>query len=109
MACSNASGSHKLPLLFIGKAANPRFFKHVHKTALPVVRKSQKNAWADAAIFTEWLNCHFVPLVKQHLIQMGLTPKALLLLDNAPAHPDCSALVSQDNATKAMFLPPNTT
>ena len=47
--------------------------------------------------------------MKKHLIQRGLTPKALLLLDNAPAHPDCSVLVSQDKAIKAMFLPPNTT
>lgn len=42
MACSNASGSHKLLLLFIGKAANPRCFKHVNKAALPVVYKSQR-------------------------------------------------------------------
>ena len=49
MACSNATGSHKLPLLFIGKAANPRYFKHVNKAALPVVYRSQTNA----AIFTD--------------------------------------------------------
>ena len=109
MACSNASGSHKLPLLFIGKAENPRCFKHVNKAALPVVYKSQKNAWADATIFTDWFNCHFIPSVKKHLIQRGLTPKALLLLDNAPAHPDSSVLVSHDKAITAMFLPPNTT
>ena len=96
-------------MLFIGKAANPRCFKHVNKAALPVIYTSQKNAWADAAIFTDWFNCHFIPSVKKHLIQRGLTPKALLLLDNAPAHPDCSVLVSQDKAIKAMFLPPNTT
>ena len=77
MACSNGSGSHKLSLLFIGKVANPRCFKHVNKTALPVVYKSQKNAWADAAIFTDWFNCHFVPSVKQYLIQRGLTPKTI--------------------------------
>ena len=38
---------------------------------------------------------------KKHLIQRGLTPKALLLLDNAPAHPDCSVLVSHDRAISA--------
>ena len=53
MGCSNATGSHKLPLLFIGKAANPRYFKHVNKAALPVVYRSQTNAWANAAIFTD--------------------------------------------------------
>jgi hypothetical protein len=109
MACSNATGSHGLPLLFIGKAANPRCFKHVNKAALPVVYKSQRNAWSDAAIFTDWFDCHFIPSVKTHMIKKGLAPKALLLIDNAPAHPDCSVLVSQDKAIKAIFLPPNTT
>ena len=79
------------------------------QSCFAVVYKSQRNAWADAAIFTDWFNCHFIPLVKKQLIQRGLTPKALLLLDNAPAHPDCSVLVSQDKAIKAMGLPPNTT
>ncbi len=37
------------------------------------------------------------------------TSQALLLLDNAPAHPDVSSLTSQDGNIKAMFLPPNTT
>ena len=64
MASSDATGSHKLPLLFIGKAANPRCFKHVNKAALLIVYRSQKNAWADAAIFTDWFNCHFIPSVK---------------------------------------------
>lgn len=27
MACANATGTHKLPLMFVGKAANPRCFK----------------------------------------------------------------------------------
>ena len=109
MAYNNVSGSHKLSLLLLNKAAKPRCFEHVNKAAFPIVYKSQKNAWANAAIFTDWFNCDFVPSVKKHLIQRGLTPKALLLLDNAPAHPDCSVLVSHDKAIKAMFLPPNTT
>ena len=41
--------------------------------------------------------------------EKGLTPKALLLLNNVPAHPDESALVRSDKAIKAMFLPLNTT
>ena len=30
LACVNASGSHKLPLLLIGKSQNPWCFKHVN-------------------------------------------------------------------------------
>ena len=44
MTCSNATGMHKLPLLVIGKAENPRCFKNINKKALPVHYYSQKNA-----------------------------------------------------------------
>ena len=36
MACSNATGNHKLPLIFIGRSANPRCFKHINRDALLV-------------------------------------------------------------------------
>ena len=39
----------KLPLLVIGKSANPRCFKNVKKLPLPY--KSNKKAWMTAAIF----------------------------------------------------------
>uniref|UniRef100_A0A1B6HFM7 HTH CENPB-type domain-containing protein n=1 Tax=Homalodisca liturata TaxID=320908 RepID=A0A1B6HFM7_9HEMI len=44
MACSNASGKHKFPLLLIGKAKNPRALKNVNWDSLPVVYKSQRSA-----------------------------------------------------------------
>ena len=34
--CSNAGGSIKLPLLYIGKAKNPRRFCGIDKSTLPV-------------------------------------------------------------------------
>ena len=109
MACSNATGSHKLPLMFIGKAANPRCFKNVNKSALPVIYYAQKNAWVNAEIFSDWFHHHFVPAVKKHLTDRGLSVKALLLLDNAPAHPEATTLMSSDKSITAMFLPLNTT
>ena len=72
MACSNATGSHKLPLVFIGKAANPRCFKNVNKKALPVHYFSQKNAWINTDIFLDWFHNQFVPSVTKHLQQQGL-------------------------------------
>lgn len=39
MPCSNAAGTHNLPLLVIGKSANPRSFKNFD---LPVVCKATK-------------------------------------------------------------------
>lgn len=41
--------------------------------------------------------------------ERGLPVKGLLLLDNAPAHPDASILVSKEGTIKGMFLPANST
>ena len=94
MACSNATSSHKLPLMFIGKAQKPRCFKDVNMSALPVRYYTQKSAWVNFTIFADWFQEELVPSVKKHLSQMGVAIKALLLLDNAPSHPDESALQS---------------
>lgn len=79
MACSNATGSHKLPLMFIGRAANPRCFKNVNKSALPVVYYPQKIAWVNAEIFSDWFHNHFVPAVKKHLTDKRLSVKAFAI------------------------------
>ena len=95
MACANATGTHKFPLMFIGKAANPGCFKHINKNTLPVTYYNQKNTWVDMDFFTDWFYEHFVPSVTKDFTKKGLPVKALLL-DNAPAHPAASSLVSQD-------------
>lgn len=104
MACSNASGSHKLPLVFIHKSKNPRCFKHLNKSALPVKYYSQCNAWMDYEIFKKWFEDEFVPEVKKHLKDRGLEPKALLLMDNAPSNSDNSVLVCSEKKITATFL-----
>ena len=108
-ACANASGTIKLPLLLIGKAKNPRCFRNLNKEALPVVYRSQKNAWVDRDIFRDWFfNC-FVPETKQRLSELGEEEKAILFLDNCSAHPSEDELVSADGKITAKFLPPNVT
>ena len=62
-ACANVIGNIKLPLLFIGKTTRPRCFSQVDMRNLPVVYKSQKNAW----IFSEWFRNYFVPHVQENL------------------------------------------
>lgn len=57
---ANASGTHKLKLLVIGKAKNPRSFKHF---ACPTEYKSSKSSWMTAAIFSQWFHNSFVPQV----------------------------------------------
>ncbi|XP_025410373.1 jerky protein homolog-like [Sipha flava] len=47
--------------------------------------------------------------LREHLLNVNLPPKALLLLDNCPGHPSAEELRSDDGNIFAMFLPPNTT
>jgi hypothetical protein len=51
LGCCNASGTCKLPLVFIHKSARPRCFKNVEMSSLPVSYLSQPKAWMDASLF----------------------------------------------------------
>ncbi|XP_022823355.1 jerky protein homolog-like [Spodoptera litura] len=106
MPCANASGTHKLKLLFIGKAKNPRAFKNVN---LPLVYKNQNKAWVTKELFVDWFHNDFVPAVRKFLKSKNLPPKAVLLLDNAPAHGPNDELSSRDGKIQTLFMPPNCT
>lgn len=105
--CANASGTFRLPLMVIGKAAKPRALKNIDMKTLPVYYRNQKNAWMDATLFKAWFYEEFVPKVKRFLRENDLPEKAVLLIDNAGAHPSLSQLKSRGVVVK--FLPPNTT
>lgn len=107
MACCNADGSHKLPLLVIGKSRKPRCFQNSEMRTLPVVYCAQRKAWMDSDIFSKWFHENFVPDVKKELGKRKLPLKAVLLIDNAPSHPSDLSLRSGD--IRAVFLPPNVT
>lgn len=107
MACSNAAGNHKLPLMMIGKSKNPRAFKNVNIKTLPVYYANQKKAWMDGALFKQWFHDQFVPEVKRFSKKNDLPAKAILLIDNAPSHPAVNELSCGE--IKAVFLPPNVT
>ena len=80
---------------------------------IPVVYYDTNNAWFTSPNFSDLFFKHFVPEVKHYQENvLRIAPeevKALLLLDNAPAHPDAEKLVSADGKLCIIFLPPNTT
>uniref|UniRef100_A0A8C3TCP3 HTH CENPB-type domain-containing protein n=1 Tax=Chelydra serpentina TaxID=8475 RepID=A0A8C3TCP3_CHESE len=86
--CVNKSGSHKVRPLMIRKARSPRCFHHVNMKALPF----------------EYTNT-----VRAHLQKLKQEEKALLLLDNCPAHPPAENPFSRDGKIKVCYLPKNTT
>lgn len=110
----NASGTHRLPLAVVGKAKQPRALRNIDmERDLPVHYYHTINAWFTAAVFLHWFHHHFVPAVRKYQKEVlkvaAEDVKAILLLDNAPAHPSEDELISADGRIRVMFLPPNTT
>lgn len=107
LGCTNATGTHKRKPVLIGKSAKLRYFKHVNMDALPVIYKSQRNAWMNSEIFAEWFKKSFVPAVKSQQSSQNIrSQKSVLLIDNCSAHPD--ELSSHDGSVTCLFLPQNT-
>jgi hypothetical protein len=88
--CANATGSHKIRPLVIGKSLNPRCFKNINKSALPVIYRANSKAWMRSDIFIEWL---------KHLDYYFRTMnrKVLLLIDNAGSHFNSKRLEKDDD------------
>ncbi|XP_064107221.1 tigger transposable element-derived protein 1-like [Macrobrachium nipponense] len=110
LMCANASGDLKLKPLLVYHSENPRIFKKhkVIKSKLNVMWKSNAKAWVTMQIFREWICEVFAPSVNKYLKENNLPLKALLILDNAPAHPlDMEyELADEFSWLKIKFLPP---
>jgi hypothetical protein len=109
LACANAAGTHRLPLMLINKSQKPRCFKHMDMNNLPVHFYAQKKSWMDSTLFSDWFHKHFVPSTRKFCRDKGIEEKVLLLVDNAPSHPLSAALRSEDGKVTTLFLPANTT
>ena len=106
MPCVNADGTHKLRLLMLGKAINPR---KCNMSQLPIYYRGSKKGWMTKQLFKEWFYEEFVPSVRRFSTENCIQPKAILLLDNAPAHLQEDELKSDDGSIITMYLPPNCT
>lgn len=95
LASTNMDGSHKLPLLVIGKAKNFRCFKGIH--SLPISYEANYRAWMMQELFEKWLR-HVDKEMQKH------NRRVLLVLDNWYAH----GAVKDLQAITLEFLPGNT-
>ncbi|KAM7075488.1 jerky protein homolog [Molossus nigricans] len=107
LMCANATGSHKIKPLVVGKWSGARASRGIQH--LPVACRAHGNAWADRAVFSDWFHHVFAPSVREHFRALGLPEdsKAILLLDSSRAHPQESELVSENIFT--VFLPASVT
>ena len=112
LLCANASGDYKIKPLLVYHSENPRVFKRckVQKNLLNVMWRVNSKAWVTRQFFIEWVNV-FGPSVKKYLQEKKLPIRALLVLDNAPAHPPRleDDLLEEFQFIKVTFLPPKTT
>lgn len=105
LCCANATGTHKLPLVCIGRGKKTRTFTAQEVRTMPVTYFSQETAWMDHEIFREWFHSHFVPSVRQNLRYKGLQETALLLIDRSTSHPSDQFLRSEDGLIFCMYFP----
>ena len=105
--CANASGTHVITPLVINKTLTPRAFKqkNTEPESIGVKWAANSRAWMTQQRCRLWFKDVFVPEVEKHLFKNNLSFKALLLLDNAPGHPNDLAHPN----VSVQFLPPNTT
>ena len=103
---------HSLKPVVVGKAAKPRCLKD-HMDSLPVFTTTPPMRGSTQQFLKLGFFNHFIPEVRRYQEDVLHIPpdevKAILLLDNAPAHPHADKLVSRDGRIKIVFLPPNTT
>ncbi|XP_008554234.1 jerky protein homolog-like [Microplitis demolitor] len=103
MACSNASGTLKFPIVLIGKSMKPSAIQKL--SHIPVSYKSQKSAWMTGPLFEKWFYDEFVPRVTEFLQSKGLPIKAVLFVDICGSHPQNL----KKGGIRVEFLPPYTT
>lgn len=80
--CVNSTGDHQLPVIVISKQPidTSKSTKH------PVFYMTNSEAWFDQELYDNWFTHEFVPSVEAYLDCAGLEKKAILFIENSPAH-----------------------
>lgn len=103
LACCNASGTERLPLMCIGSAMKPRCFNKKSGGELGFDYHANRKAWMTTALFFDW-----IMRFSSYITRSDPSRRVLLLLDNCSAHGTAESLPAVNNV-EIMFLPPNTT
>ncbi|XP_052275560.1 tigger transposable element-derived protein 4-like [Dreissena polymorpha] len=94
--CASMAGEKLTPLV-IGKSPKPLYFGSISADQLPVRFEANRKAWMTNSLMEDWLRTLDREMGSQNR-------KILLLLDNAPIHPNIEL-----TNVKLQFFPSNTT
>ena len=100
IVCTNASGSKKMPLWFIGKAESPKPFRNVNLNSVECTWKSNSKAWLTGEIMADWLS-EFYRFVGDRQV--------LLTMDNFSGHRHGLEFCPPPPNVKYAILPANST
>ena len=104
---ANLTGDCKLKPVLVYHAQNLRALKGYPKNSLPVCWYSNKAGWMTEDIFQSYIKDQLETELREYCLRQGLPFKILMLLDNAPAHPQTVLDLHED--INFVYLPPNTT
>lgn len=99
--CTNISGTHKLPIMIVGKSKNTKFLNDVRK--YPVIYRSDPNPRISRKIFEEW----FEGVLSPYLQEKHGDRKCLLLLHDTLMVSNSDYLNSLDESNEIDCLPSN--
>ena len=98
MICCNATGSHKLPVLVIGKSKTPRALKNVKMNNMPSQYTHSKKAWMTSELLDIWLR-------QLNSLMSAKNKHIIMLMDNARCH----KIIDTYSHIDIAYLPPNLT
>ena len=100
--CSNATGSHILPLFVIGKSANPRAFAFATtEDDFKKFYRSQSSSWMTGGLFDYYIRFIWYPEVRRRTSE-----NVCLIVDNCSAH---GAALPTLSGVEYIPLPPDVT
>ena len=99
-------GDCKLKPGMVYHAENPRTLKGYDKSSLPVLWFFSSTSWMTVHIFQAYSKVQLVHELKEYYMSQGLPFHILMVLNNAPAHPQCVAGLALRH--QVHLLPPNT-
>lgn len=100
--CTNATGSHVLPLFVIGKSAKPRAFAFARdEDDVKRCYANQSNSWMTGTLFDYYIRMIWYPEVRKRTSE-----NVCLIIDNCSAH---GAALPILEGVEYVALPPNVT